>query len=204
MGSMWRALRNEVIAYTDFTCAHVPGYTGVRLREWYFRRRFGALGSHAVLDVGLVVIGAENVRIGREFGCMPHCMLVASGSGSIDVGDRVKLNANVHVNASIGGRITVGNDVLVGPNVVLRTSDHRFSDPDRLIRLQGHDAGTIAIEDDVWLAAHVTVLRDVRIGRGAIVAAGAVVTCDVEAGTIVGGVPARLIGRRGEPKTPAR
>jgi acetyltransferase-like isoleucine patch superfamily enzyme len=54
------------------------------------------------------------------------------------------------------------------------------------------------IEDDVWIGHGATVLKGVRIGRGAVVAAGAVVTRNVEPYTVVGGVPARLIGRRGE------
>jgi galactoside O-acetyltransferase len=64
------------------------------------------------------------------------------------------------------------------------------------IRLQGHDAGTIVIEDNVWLAANVTVVGGVRIGRGSVIAAGAVVTSDIEPYSIAGGVPARLIRRR--------
>jgi maltose O-acetyltransferase len=55
----------------------------------------------------------------------------------------------------------------------------------------------VVIEDDVWLAARVTVLKGVRIGRGAVVAAGAVVTKDVPPCTLVGGVPARIIKQIG-------
>ncbi|MBN4056316.1 hypothetical protein JYT20_01205 [Rhodothermus sp. AH-315-K08] len=51
----------------------------------------------------------------------------------------------------------------------------------------------IVIEDDVWLATRATILRGVRIGRGAVVAAGAVVTKDVEPYTLVAGVPAKQI-----------
>ena len=55
------------------------------------------------------------------------------------------------------------------------------------------------IEDDVWLGVGVTVLDGVRIGQGAVIAAGAVVTSSVPAGAIAGGVPARIIGMRGSP-----
>ena len=65
-----------------------------------------------------------------------------------------------------------------------------------LIRDQGNISGEIIIEEDVWLATNVTVLAGVRIKRGSIVAAGAVVTHNVEPYTIVGGVPAQIIRKR--------
>jgi acetyltransferase-like isoleucine patch superfamily enzyme len=68
------------------------------------------------------------------------------------------------------------------------------------IALQGMTRDGIFIEDDVWVAAHAVVLDGVRIGRGSVVAAGAVVTEDVPPYTIVGGVPARAIGHRLEPE----
>lgn len=110
----------------------------------------------------------------------------------------MSFNTNVHVNAD-NGRISFGNHVLVGPNVVIRASNHRFDRTDTPIRDQGHSTGEITIEDDIWLGANVSVLGGVRIGRGAVVAAGAVVTKDVASFSVVGGVPARLIKMR-EPR----
>ncbi len=63
---------------------------------------------------------------------------------------------------------------------------------------QGHVPGTVVIEEDVWIGANCVITPDVRIGRGAVVGAGAVVTRDVAPFAIVGGVPAREIGRRGQ------
>ena len=62
--------------------------------------------------------------------------------------------------------------------------------------LQGHLYGEIVIEDDVWIAANCTITPGTRIGHGAVVGAGAVVTRDVEPYAIVGGVPARVIKQR--------
>jgi galactoside O-acetyltransferase len=61
---------------------------------------------------------------------------------------------------------------------------------------QGCESAPVVIEDDVWLGANAVVLPGIRIGKGAIVGAGAVVTHDVEAMSIVAGVPARPIGKR--------
>lgn len=61
---------------------------------------------------------------------------------------------------------------------------------------QGIEVEPVTVEDDVWIGMNCTILPGVTIGRGAIVAAGAVVRSDVAPYTIVGGVPAREIGRR--------
>lgn len=61
---------------------------------------------------------------------------------------------------------------------------------------QGHRYGEVIVEDDVWIAANCTLTPGSNIGRGAVVGAGAVVTGSVEPYAIVGGVPARVIGRR--------
>lgn len=136
------------------------------------------------------------MRFGRSVTCGERCFFAAVG-GEIDIGDRVAFNTNVHVNASLGKHIRIGNDVLIGPNVVLRSADHRFERIDVPIRNQGHVAGEIVIEDDVWIGANVVIVSGVRVGRGAVLAAGAIVTSDVAPRTVVGGVPARLIKSRG-------
>jgi galactoside O-acetyltransferase len=89
--------------------------------------------------------------------------------------------------------IEIGNDVLIGPNVVFRASNHNYNDKNTLIRLQGHTGGRIVIEDDVWIASNVVILPNVRVGKGAVIAAGAVVNKDVPSYSLAGGVPAQII-----------
>lgn len=84
------------------------------------------------------------------------------------------------------GGLTLGSRIMMGPRVMLLTANH-----DLLTRMT--QTAPIVVEDDVWIGAGSTVLPGVRIGKGAIVAAGAVVTKDVPAFTVVGGVPARVI-----------
>jgi acetyltransferase-like isoleucine patch superfamily enzyme len=116
------------------------------------------------------------------------------GCGRLTIGDHCSINSGVIFGLTCD--LTIGNHVLVGDNVSFRTADHEFADLAIPIVDQGERRGSIVVEDDVWLGANVTVLRGVRIGRGAIVGANAVVTRDVAAFAIVGGVPARLIGSR--------
>ena len=87
------------------------------------------------------------------------------------------------------GGITIGNDVFIGPKVNLITINHD-PDPDNRSATYGRP---IVIEDKVWIGINSTILPGVRIGYGAIVGAGSVVTKDVPAMTIVAGNPARII-----------
>ncbi|GAD96244.1 hypothetical protein SS1G_08458 [Paecilomyces variotii No. 5] len=107
------------------------------------------------------------------------------------IGDDVYINrdASLFDNAFI----RIGNDVLIGPGVCICTSTHRLEALDRR-----EDSGTsiarpIIIQDDCWAGAGATILAGVRVGAGTTIAAGAVVTCDIEPGSVVGGVPARVI-----------
>ncbi len=110
-----------------------------------------------------------------------------------DFGKNIHVGKNVFINSGCKmqdqGGIYIGNDVLIGHNACLLTLNHDLN-PDK--RADMHPE-PVVIEDKVWLGSNVTVLPGVRIGKGAVVAAGAVVTKDVGANTIVAGVPARLI-----------
>ena len=187
----------ELSSDLDFILSWVPGAIGYRLRRLYLGRRFGSLGPKASIGLGAQIIGPRNLTVGSNFTCWRNCTLAACDDGFIEIGDRVRFNANVYLNACIGGRIVLGNDVLVAPNVVMRASDHVTSSLEEPIAEQGHSGGEIIVEDDVWLGSNVTVVGGVRIGKGAVIAAGAVVTRDVDPYTIVGGVPAQFIKKRG-------
>ena len=91
------------------------------------------------------------------------------------------------------GGVTIGDRVYTSPFTQIIAVNHIFDDPNVPFVDQGITAEGITIEDDVWLGASSIITDGVHIGKGAIVAAGAVVTKDVPAHTVVAGVPAKII-----------
>lgn len=110
-----------------------------------------------------------------------------------DFGKNISLGRRVFINAGCcfqdQGGIEIGDDCLIGHQVVLATLNH---DPDPQKRGNMFPA-PIRLGRGVWVGSHATILPGVTVGDNAIVAAGAVVTRDVPANTVVGGVPARVL-----------
>jgi galactoside O-acetyltransferase len=173
-----------------------PTYLGVILRYHYWKDKLRECGTSVSLGKGVIITGSENIELGSSISIMMRSFIYAHNNGHVKIGNLVQINTNVQIGAADDGDIIIGENVLIGPNVVIRASGHVYSNADIPIREQGHTGGKIIIEGDVWIAANAVILPDVTIGRGAIVAAGAVVTGDVPPYQIVGGVPARTIGSR--------
>jgi len=113
---------------------------------------------------------------------------------NISVGNNVYIGPGAWVSAL--GKVVFGNGVIVGPRLKIYTGNHNY-DSDIAIP---YDSLTIVkkvvIEENVWIGGDVILLPGVKIGEGAIVGGGAVVTRDVLPGEIVGGNPAKVIKRR--------
>jgi acetyltransferase-like isoleucine patch superfamily enzyme len=94
------------------------------------------------------------------------------------------------------GGVTIGDEVMIAHGAQIISAGHRIPEAGSTMRFAGLELAPITIDDGTWIGAGAIVLPGVRVGRGSIVAAGAVVTRDVEPGTIVAGVPGEAIGRR--------
>ena len=138
------------------------------VRRALLRRRVARLGK----GVG-ILIGVE-LRNGRN----------------VSIGDRVVINRGVLLDGR-GGQLIIGDDVDIAQETNIWTLEH-----DVLSDTHADKGGNVVIEDHVWIASRATILPGVRVGRGAVVACNAVVTKDVPAMAIVGGVPAKVIGTR--------
>ncbi|NJC26113.1 acetyltransferase-like isoleucine patch superfamily enzyme [Lewinella antarctica] len=117
---------------------------------------------------------------------------------NISMGDFVNINQNCMLD-SRGGAVKIGNYVDIAPEVNVWTLQHDPQDPNF-----GTKGGGVILEDFVWIGNRAIILPGVTIGKGAVVATGAVVTKDVAPWTIVGGVPAKKIGERNANQNPRK
>ena len=113
----------------------------------------------------------------------------------VDYGRHIEIGNNFYANMDCifldVNKIKIGNNVMVGPRVSFYAAGHPI---DPQIRIEELEFGLpITVEDNVWIGGSATILPGVTIGKNSIIAAGAVVTKDVAANTIVGGNPAQLI-----------
>jgi len=137
-------------------------------REFYLRRYLGAFGRGTAVQMGCLFLNGRKVQLGDRN---------VVNFGCLFDGRRF--------------RITTGSDVSIGPEASILTLGHDPQSPSFDLR-----GGDVTIGDRAWIGYRALVLPGVTIGEGAVVAAGAVVSKNVEAYCIVAGNPARVIGQR--------
>jgi carbonic anhydrase/acetyltransferase-like protein (isoleucine patch superfamily) len=147
-------------------------------------------------------LSGRGVRIGTGTSFARNLWLHCGGTfedydhGYFEIGEHSFIGPNAVMGA--GGGITIGSHVLMGPDIVISSENHHFDDPQVRISDQGVFHRGVVIEDDVWIASKAVILDGVTVGHGSVIAAGAVVTRSVPPYSIVAGVPARVLRRRGE------
>lgn len=167
------------------------------------RRGVGTvLSSTAVIDN--VQRRSDSIRIGDDCIVQGQLLVFAHG-GLITIGDHCFIGENSRIWS--GAKVTIGHRVLIAHDVNIFDNDtHPFEPGARhshyvAIKHTGHPSDIdledrpVLIEDDAWIAAKAIILKGVTIGRGAVVAAGAVVTKDVPPNVVVAGNPARVVRR---------
>lgn len=135
----------------------------------------------------------NNVTIAR-FTTIQCTGVVRNLGVGLAIGDNSAVGAYSFLGAQ--GGITIGSNVIIGPRVSIHAENHRFSSLEIPIRLQGEDRQGIVIEDNCWIGAGSIILDGVHIGTGCVVAAGSIVTKNVQPYSVVGGVPAKMIKSR--------
>jgi len=143
--------------------------------QWFRKVVLRLLGAQ--IDPSVVLYGGFEIRSPRR---------LTIGANSC-IGHRATLDAR--------GGLTIGANVNLSSEVMIWTAQHDYRDP-----MFGTNVEPVAIGDYAWLGPRCIILPGVTVGEGAVVAAGAVVTKDVEPYTVVGGVPAQKIADR--PKGP--
>lgn len=158
-----------------------------------------SIGAHVQIEA----MSRDGVVIGRSSTIDQYAILRASGVvRNLGVGISVGSNTSIGVHNFIhgGGGVFIGNDCLLGPYVSIFSENHITQDNNVPIRAQGERRAPVTIGHDVWIGAGSTIVSGVSIGDGAVVAAGSVVTKNVEAFAIVAGAPARLLSWRRTPE----
>lgn len=169
-------LSRKLGALLYYSCAkHLPpSFSGVKIGQRSFR---GFCGKLMLQSCGKQV----NIEQGATF------------SAKVSLGDY----SGIGVNARINGTCTIGDYVMMGTDVVIITRNHAIGRTDIPMMEQGfEEERPVIIGNDVWIGDRVIILPGVTVGDGSVIAAGAVVTHDVPAYAIVGGVPARVLKMR--------
>jgi acetyltransferase-like isoleucine patch superfamily enzyme len=138
----------------------------------FIRYRFRSFGKGSSFDPTTSIIsGYKDISIGRSVYIGPFAIISA---------DRVP--------------IQIGDDTVIGPGCYIMAGDHLIDRPGITYRDSPRGINLpVDIGRNVWIGARATLLKGVKVGDGAVVAAGSVITCDIEPMAVVGGVPARFI-----------
>jgi len=186
----------EIKNFIEFLIRNIPGIIGYIVRSFYFSKRTSKKFLNNRFETGIRIEYPRNIELGSGSYFGFDCKIYASEFSKVKIGSNCEFNSNVMINARGNGIIMIGDNVLIGPNVVLRSSDHAFSSLRKAINKQGMTHGRIIVKENVWIGSNCVILKNCTIGEGSIIAAGAVVTKDIEAYSVVGGVPAKVIKKR--------
>ena len=162
-----------LIYLTNYVVAHVPSFT---LRRLWYRHAVGIeFGSRASVFLGAYV-WFSGPRETRRRG--------------VAIGRNSRINRDCTLDIRCG--LTIGDNVSISPEVMILTLSHDYDDPG----FRDSEPGPVTIEDNVWIGSRALILPGVTVERGAVVAAGSVVTKDVAPMTVVAGVPAKPVAVR--------
>ncbi|MGC9196719.1 MAG: acyltransferase [Syntrophobacteraceae bacterium] len=148
-------------------------YSVRRLRYYNYYRKFKQCGNRVILSKGGVILRPEHITFGSN----------------------IYISSGFRISAY---NLTFGNDILIGPNILIECEDHCFDragTPMTQYR-ESKNFGPVTIENDVWIGANVTILKNTRICEGSIIGACSLVNRDIPPYCIAVGIPAKPVRMR--------
>jgi acetyltransferase-like isoleucine patch superfamily enzyme len=153
-------------------------------------------GPDCVFEAGVLIFHPENIELGTNVYIGHNAILKGYHKNTMRIGDETWIGQQAFLHSA--GGIEIGARVGIGPGVRIITSSHAEAGRDIPILHSPIEFAPVVIEDDCDLGVGAIVLPGVRIGRGAQIGAGAVVTEDVPAYAVALGVPAKVTRQRPE------
>jgi acetyltransferase-like isoleucine patch superfamily enzyme len=156
--------------------------------------QISVLGENVVFETGVMIFHPENVVIGNNVYVGHNTIIKAYHKNKLQIGNNTWIGQDCFFHGA--GGIIIGNEVGIGPKVSILTSQHRPRIATEAVLFSPLEFKTVVLEDGCDIGVNATILPGVTVGRGAIIAAGAVVNKSVPAYEVWGGVPAKKIADR--------
>jgi acetyltransferase-like isoleucine patch superfamily enzyme len=156
--------------------------------------QFAKIGHDVVFETGALVFHPENIEIGDNVYIGHYAIIKGYYQNKLTIGEGSWIGQQCFFHGA--GGLKIGRNVGIGPAVKIITSSHSLDEIDKPIMHSSVHFAPVIIEDDSDIGTGALIMPGIRIGKGAQVGAGAVVTSDVEDYAIVRGVPAKVVGMR--------
>jgi acetyltransferase-like isoleucine patch superfamily enzyme len=177
----------------------------LRLLARLVRRKWLSRGGRRLKLDGLAFIGPRVVlQIGRNgrvelgrWSWVGHGTKIRCHEGLVSIGAKTVIGQECTISAY--QHVSLGRECILADRVMLIDFDHRVTEVERPVRLQGIYKRDVRVGNNVWIGYGACILRGVTVGDNAIIGTSAVVTRDVPANAVVGGIPAKVLRMRDEP-----
>ncbi len=182
-----------------------PKYAWLGLR-FLVHRHATTYGRRIETDGPAFIGSAVRLQIGRtgrlelgRWSWIGHGCKIRCHEGEVSIGAKTVLGQECTISAF--QHVSIGRECVIADRVMLIDFDHGMVEVERPVRRQGIYKRDVRVGHNVWIGYGACILRGVTVGDNAVIGTGAVVTHDVPANAIVGGVPARVIRMRDEPRS---
>jgi acetyltransferase-like isoleucine patch superfamily enzyme len=199
-------LRGGPLTFVRFLRSHgmlTPAYARLMLRWLWLKLRWrGRLRTDGLCfvgpDVTLELGRGATLRLGR-WSWIGHGTKIRVHEGEVSIGAKTVLGQECTISAF--QHVSIGRECIVADRVMLIDFDHGVVEVERPIRLQGIYKRDVNVGHNVWIGYGACLLRGIKVGDNSVIGTSTVVTKDVPANAVVGGVPARVLRMRAAPRT---